>query len=297
MVLDIPAIKPSAPRIVLVTGMSGAGKSVTLKTLEDMGYEAIDNLPLSMVPKVVGSCDDQHMLIAVGIDIRNRDFSIGQFQETIHQLRALQDWDVQILFLDADNDILHRRFSETRRKHPIVSDRPVMEGIAYERGMVRDLRAFADIVLDTSEFTVNDLRRWVRESFTADKRSGITIVVRSFSFRHGIPRDADMLFDVRFLQNPYYIEELKDHTGREAAVQDYVMQDPVFSEFFQKLTEMLLLLLPRYQQEGKSYLTIAVGCTGGRHRSVCVAEKLFTFLKEYGCEVSINHRDLVEVGK
>lgn len=285
--------KEITPRIVLITGMSGAGKSVALKTLEDVGYEAMDNIPLSIVPEVVSSCDVRHPYIAVGIDIRNRDFSVSQFQAVVLRLKALQQSDVQIIFLDADNEVLRNRFSETRRRHPIVSDRPVIEGIIYERELVRDLKGFSDIVLDTSDFSLGDLRRWMREYFTTGQTAGLTVAIRSFSFRYGIPRDADLVFDVRFLQNPYYIPELKDKTGLEADVQAYIKKDPVFASFFENLTSMLLLLLPRYQQEGKSYLTIAIGCTGGRHRSVCIAENLFTFLKEYGSEAFISHRDLV----
>lgn len=280
------------PCIVLVTGMSGAGKSVALKTLEDVGYEAMDNIPLSVVPEVVYSCDDRHRFIAVGVDIRNRDFSVQQFQDMVARLKALQHWKMQIIFLDADNEVLRNRFSETRRRHPIVSDRPVIEGINYEREMIRDLKTLSDVVLDTSDFTLGDLRRWVREYFTTGKSNTLTVVVRSFSFRHGIPRDADLLFDVRFLQNPYYDPVLKEKTGLEPDVQEYIQRDPIFPSFFEHLTAMLLLLLPRYQQEGKSYLTIAIGCTGGKHRSVCVAEKLFTFLQECGCEAFISHRDL-----
>lgn len=284
----------SQPRIVLITGMSGAGKSVALKTLEDMGYEAMDNLPLSIVPEVVKSCDESHKFLAIGIDIRNRDFSVKQFHDVINRLKEIQDWKVQTVFLDADNEMLRARFSETRRRHPIMSDRPVLEGIAYERDMVRDIKTFADVVLDTSDFAVGGLRRWIRDYFTTGKAGSLTVIIRSFSFRYGIPRDADLLFDVRFLQNPYYIPELQEKTGLEPDVQEYVTKDPVYNSFYEHLSNMLLLLLPRYQEEGKSYLTIAVGCTGGKHRSVTIAEKLFTLLKEYGCEVFISHRDLVQ---
>ncbi len=288
-------------RIVLVTGLSGAGRSSALKALEDLGYEAVDNVPFSLVPNLVNPAgedpsgdrgDEPVGAVAVGIDCRTRAFSAERFERLIATLRARDDLDVTLIFLDASDQVLNRRFTETRRRHPMAVDRPVQDGIDQERAMLAPVRHFADVLVDTSELTGHDLRRMIRKQFHLDRPDGITITVSSFSFPRGLPRDADMVFDVRFLRNPHYVPALKPLTGMDAGVADYVRQDPEFEEFFARIGDLVLGLLPSYAREGKSYLTIAFGCTGGRHRSVFLAECLSSLLRDRGFGVTTVHRDV-----
>lgn len=277
-------------KLVLVTGMSGAGKSVALRTLEDAGYEAMDNIPLVLLPAItkVGSGTRD---MAVGVDIRSRDYSPEAFQTIIQGLRFDKDIALSILFLDCDDEVLRRRFTETRRKHPLAQDRPVVDGIQLERRLVGYIRDLSDITIDTSDTTAADLRRMVAGHLSPTKRHLVTHVM-SFSFRKGIPREADMVFDVRFLKNPHYVYGLNELTGLDRAVGDYIQTDSGFSEFFTHLTGLVLPLLPRFLDEGKSYLTIAIGCTGGKHRSVYVAETLADFLNQQGFDADVSHRDI-----
>lgn len=280
--------------LFIVTGMSGAGKSVALKTLEDLGYEAVDNLPLSFLPALLQSCESgpgpQHL--AIGIDIRNRDFVGEHFEALLEELRASNDIALKMLFLDADDEVLRRRFTETRRKHPITEDRPITDSIIHERSLIEPMRNQADLVLDTSDFTAADLRRWIKSQLTDGATPSLTITLTSFAYMHGVPREADLVFDVRFLQNPHYIPELKEFTGCEAKVGEYIARDPIFPSFFDHLGQLVLPLLPRYLDEGKSYLTIAIGCTGGKHRSVFVVESLAKLLQSQGYNITIKHREL-----
>lgn len=278
-------------RILLVTGLSGAGKSVALKTLEDIGCEAVDNVPLSLVPSLIEPGGEQAHSLAIGTDARNRDFSIEHFQELLKVLRTQEGHEVVVLFFDCDNEVLQRRFTETRRKHPLALDRPVMDGILHERTLLAPLRDIADITFNTSEWTSGDLRHTLREHFTDDNRA-LSVFVTSFSFKRGLPRDADMVFDVRFLHNPFYDDQLRPLSGLDAPVAHFIESDPGFRGFFSQLVQLIEPLLPRYLQEGKSYLTVGIGCTGGRHRSVYVAEKLAGFLKQKEYKVGIRHRDL-----
>jgi UPF0042 nucleotide-binding protein len=277
-------------KLVLVTGMSGAGKSVALKTLEDSGFEAIDNIPLSFLPALASS-DIGTRHLAVGTDIRSRDFSVEHFLKIAAMLRQNRALDFSVLFLDCDDEVLRRRFTETRRRHPLALDRTVLDGILHEREMIARLRAHADVVVDTSELPTAELRQLVAGHFAKAERV-LNVVVTSFSYKRGLPREADMVFDVRFLQNPHYNELLRPLTGQDARVGGYVAADAHFAEFFDKLSALLLALLPRYQAEGKSYLTLAFGCTGGQHRSVFVAEKFAALLTEKGYDITIRHRDM-----
>jgi UPF0042 nucleotide-binding protein len=276
-------------KLVLVTGMSGSGKSVALKALEDCGFEAIDNIPLAFLPALAGSNTSN---LVVGSDIRSRDFSPDHFIETITALRNTPGVEFSMLFLDCDDETLRRRYTETRRRHPLALDRPVLDGIHHERRLLHKIRGIADRVLDTSDYESADLRKLIT-GFYASQERHLSIVVTSFSFRHGIPRDADMVFDVRFLKNPHYDPELKPKTGMDAAVGDYIESDPGFADFYGRLTELLSPLLPRFLEEGKNYLTIAVGCTGGKHRSVYIVQKLGAFLEDLGYKVTVRHRDIV----
>lgn len=277
-------------KLVLITGMSGAGKSLALKSLEDCGFEAIDNIPLSFLTHVVASGTRGRNLV-VGSDIRSRDFSAEHFIKTVALLRGNPALDFHMLFLDSEDEVLRRRFTETRRRHPLAQDRPVLDGIQHERQLLRPLREAADLVVDTSEYEAAELRKIITAHFASEERH-LSVVLKSFSFKTGIPRDADMVFDVRFLKNPHYDPDLQPLTGLSPEVGAYVESDPGFGSFYERLTGLLLPLLPRYLEEGKNYLTIAIGCTGGRHRSVHVAQKLGAFLIGSGYKVTVRHRDI-----
>lgn len=277
-------------RILVITGLSGAGKSVALKTLEDIGCEAVDNAPLSAIPSMVHSGTGEVNTLAFGEDVRSRDFSSASFQEMIAALRKAGH-KVEVIFLDCDNSVLQRRFSETRRKHPLAPDRPVIDAIQYEREFFRELHGMAEVIIDTSEMTSGDLRNAIREYYGSGNRA-LSLFIHSFSFRKGVPRDADIVFDVRFLRNPFYDSKLRELTGLDPEVGVFIEADPDEKSFFANLLNLLVPLLPRYLQEGKSYLTIAIGCTGGRHRSVFMSEKLAGFLKQKEYKVSVRHRDL-----
>ncbi len=277
--------------VVLVTGVSGAGKSSALKALEDLGYEAIDNVPISLIDRLVAVDGPSHP-IAIGVDIRTRDFDASAFLAEIGSLSERPDLQVRLVFLDCDDEILANRFKETRRRHPLAVDRPVTDGIRQERDLIAPLREGADIVIDTSEMGLGDLKRSLENHFTGAGPEGLAVFVVSFGFRNGLPRDADLVFDVRFLRNPHYQRELRPQTGRDAAVARYIEGDEGLEPFLANLTALLQPLIPRFAAEGKSYLTIAVGCTGGRHRSVYTIERLGARFAAEGLSVQLRHRDL-----
>jgi UPF0042 nucleotide-binding protein len=282
-------------RVLLVTGLSGAGRSSCLKALEDIGYEAVDNLPLALLPALLSSAESaghERRPTAIGVDIRTRDFGVESFLRQVAALKALPDREAKLLFLDCDSEVLARRYTETRRRHPFALDRPLADGIQLERQLVLPIRAEADLVLDTSQLGSGDLRRILWNAFALDPRTGVAVTVTSFSYRLGLPREADIVFDVRFLDNPHYDPSLRPLDGRDPRVAAHVAADPDYAPFFTSLTHMLEPLLPRFYAEGKSYLTIAVGCTGGRHRSVFVAEALAQWLKAKGQRVNLSHRDV-----
>jgi UPF0042 nucleotide-binding protein len=285
---------PAGRRIILVTGMSGAGRSTALHALEDSGYEAVDNLPLSLVPSLIRPEESTGRALAIGIDTRTRGFSAAHLLATIDRVRAEPDADIRVLFLDCDDEVLRRRYTETRRRHPLAADRPVTDGIRAERVMLRDLRERAQMVIDTSGLSAADLKRRVQDSFPLEARPGLAVQVVSFAYRNGLPRDADLVFDVRFLANPHYVPELQPMNGTEAPVAAYIERDPGCSSFIDGLTQMLAALLPRYETEGKSYLTIGIGCTGGRHRSVYIAERVTAWLRAQGRGCWVLHRDLAQ---
>jgi len=282
----------SRGRVLLVTGMSGAGRSTALKTLEDMGYEAFDNLPLSLVSALIESAAADAPAIAVGADVRTRGFAIGSMLGTLDEVVGRTARKLQVIFVDCDDELLERRYTETRRPHPFAGDRPVIDGIRLERGVVASLRDRADLVIDTSDLNAAELKRLLTGHFS-QKNIGVRVFVTSFAYRYGLPRNADLVFDVRFLDNPHYVPELRWLTGRDLAVATRIEQDPGFLPFFSGLLSLLEPLLPRYEKEGKTYLTIGIGCTGGRHRSVYVAERLVAELRAAGSRVELSHRDLV----
>ncbi|WP_068118090.1 RNase adapter RapZ [Tropicimonas marinistellae] len=278
-----------APRIVLVTGPSGAGRSTAIRALEDLGFEVIDNLPLSLVPRLM---DGPHAgpPLALGIDTRNRDFSTEAFLELVD---GLGDRDMELLYLDCRPDVLLRRYSETRRRHPMAPAESPTVGVAREFDLLQPIRQRADIMIDTSELTVHDLKAEIARWFGAggvDTR--LALSVHSFSYKRGLPRGLDMVFDCRFLRNPYWEPALRGCDGLSDEVSSYVMEDPRFASFFAQVRDLTLLLLPAYVEEGKSYLSIGFGCTGGQHRSVTLAERLGNTLADAGWQVSIRHREL-----
>ena len=298
-VIETPAPRTDATeapgRVVIVTGMSGAGKSSALKAFEDLGYEAVDNLPLSLLGSLVRPGDGLPRALAIGIDIRTRDFGAEPMIRAIDRLLAETGVEVRLLFIDCEDDVLCRRYTETRHRHPLALDRPLIDGIVHERRLVSPLRERADVIVDTSRLSPAELKRLLQGHFGLHRTPGLVVFVTSFAYRGGLPREADLIFDVRFLDNPHYHADLRQLTGRDAAVSRFVEKDPDFPRFFDGLTSLLGPLLPRFAAEGKSYLTIGIGCTGGRHRSVAVAERLASWLRERGHRVDLRHREL-EVG-
>jgi len=288
------ASNTSPGRVLLVTGMSGAGRSTALKTLEDMGYDAFDNLPISLMSPLVESAAADAKAIAIGAGLRTRGFSIDNILEAIRAVVERSGRELKVLFVDCDDELLRRRYTESRRLHPLAGELSVIDGIRLERRLVSALRDRADLVIDTSNLSTADLRRLVGGHF-ALAATGLRVFVTSFAYRHGIPRDADLIFDVRFLDNPHYVPELRQLTGRDPAVAAHIERDPDCATFLSGVWGLLEPLLSRYEREGKTYLTIAIGCTGGRHRSVYVAERLAARLEAAGVWVGLRHRDLGRV--
>ncbi|TWB36902.1 RNase adapter RapZ [Nitrospirillum pindoramense] len=285
---------PAAPPVVVITGQSGAGLSTALKALEDLGYEAVDNLRLSLLTHLVEQASDRPL--AIGIDSRTRDFSADAVLGELDRLRHATGRAVSLLFMEASDEALQRRYTETRRPHPLATDRPVPDGIARERTLLWPLRDNADVVVDTTQLSIHDVRRLLGGHFRLDTAPSLHVFVTSFSFRHGVPREADLVFDVRFLDNPHWVPDLRPLTGNDAPVGAFIEKDGDFPAFFENLTRLLAPLLPRYMSEGKRYLTIAVGCTGGRHRSVFVANRLAAWLQTQGSRVGVAHRELDRSG-
>jgi UPF0042 nucleotide-binding protein len=284
----------SGSRVVIVTGMSGAGKTMALKALEDLGWEAVDNLPLALAAALVRPGESMARPLALGVDIRTRDFGVEPVLAALDRLMGESGLDVRLLFLDCEDDVLCRRFTETRRRHPMAVDRPLLDGIRHERTLVSPLRSRADVMIDTTNQPPAEFKRVLAGHFGLKSAGGLVVFITSFAYRNGLPREADLVFDARFLANPHYVPELKMLTGRDGAVADYVAADPAFEPFFGSLTTLLEPLLPRFAAEGKSYLTIAIGCTGGRHRSVTIAERLAEWMKCRGGRVELRHRELDE---
>ena len=287
-------------RFVIVTGMSGAGKSTALKMLEDVGYYCVDNLPFSLVPKLAELTrmpNEEINKIAVGIDIRNKH-SFSEFDQILDEM-AETGLEYEILFLDSRDDVLIKRYKETRRNHPLAGEGRVDKGIEKEREELEILRKKSDYILDTSNMLTRELKIELNKIFVQNKEfKNIYVTVLSFGFKYGIPSDADLVFDVRFLPNPYYIEQLRHRTGNDEEIQNYVMKNEKAEEFLGKLEDMIRFLIPNYISEGKHQLVIAIGCTGGKHRSVTLANKLYELLgqdENYG--IKIEHRDIEKDAK
>lgn len=281
-------------RLVIVTGMSGAGKTQALKSLEDLGFFCVDNLPPAFIEKMADMCvqsEGKLSQLALGVDIRGGQF----FTQTLSALQALekQGFTYSIVFLEASDAVLVRRYKESRHRHPLAEQGRVMEAMARERKLLEELRGRASYIVDTSTMSVNQLRQELARLFAraGDSRPGLVVHVVSFGFKHGLPLDADLVFDVRFLPNPHYVDSLKEGTGHDPAVQDYVLRWSVTQKFFRRLCSMMGFLLPQYVAEGKSQLTVALGCTGGKHRSVVLALKLAEWMGSRGYAVTVEHRD------
>jgi UPF0042 nucleotide-binding protein len=277
--------------IVLVTGPSGAGRATATRALEDLGFEAIDNIPLGLIPRLLVGTPPERPL-ALGVDVRTRDFSVAALTALVGRLQEDASYRSQLLYLDCRPDVLVRRFSETRRRHPLSVKETPAAAIELELALLDPLRAEADIVIDTSDFTPHDLKADLERWFGGAGDQRLAVSVQSFSYKRGLPPGLDSAFDVRFLTNPHWVEDLRPLDGRDAQVAAYVASDPAYSDFIERVTGLTLSLLPRYRDEGKAHFALGFGCTGGRHRSVSVAEILAKALADAGWQVSIRHREL-----
>ena len=283
-------------RFVVVTGLSGAGKSQAIRALEDLGYFCVDNLPTQLIPMLAALARREStglQKVAIVADVREGSF-LREFPRVWKQLQETPGLDPRLIFLEANHETLVRRFSETRRPHPLALDRPVVEGIRAERRKMKRIRALADQIVDTTNLTVHQLReQFLGMAGGRTGRQRLLVTIVSFGFKHGVPLDADLMFDVRFLPNPHFVERLRPLTGRDAKVVRFLEQQAITGEFIERLRDLLVFLVPLYLREGKTYLTIAIGCTGGRHRSVMVAETLAPALQALkGVRVRVRHRDV-----
>ncbi len=282
-------------KFLIITGMSGAGKSMALNFFEDQGYFCVDNLPPALISKFSELCLRSEMeKIAVVSDIRGREF----FAELYKELTELEEKGInyEIIYLEASNETLIRRYKETRRRHPLDEKGSILDAIQKEREMMEDFRGRASKIIDTSDLGTKEFFLELKNYFSIQQydKNELTVSIISFGFKYGVPLDADLVFDVRFLPNPYYVSSLKEHTGEEKVIQDYIMKWPVTNKFYDKFFDLIGFLLPEYNKEGKSHLTIAIGCTGGKHRSVTTSLKLADFLKNKGYRVSIKHNDIMK---
>jgi UPF0042 nucleotide-binding protein len=280
------------PDLVVITGLSGSGKGSVLRALEDLGYYAVDNMPVDLIPKFAELIRDNPGIegAALVVDVREKE-GLQRFPEILPQLRASVK--ARVIFMEADDEAILRRFSETRRPHPLGTNHSVTKSIRSEREQLAPIRALADLIVNTTKFTVHDLRDFIGERFRGQgDESKIVVYVTSFGFRNGVPPDSDLVFDVRFLPNPNYIPRFKKLTGRSPAVAKYIRSFPQTVEFIKRISELLVYLLPHYVREGKSYLTIAFGCTGGQHRSVMMADEIRRNLRNAGYNAKVTHRDV-----
>ena len=282
---------PSLPRLLLVTGMSGAGKSTVLDALEDMGWDCVDNLPTALIEQFVHGEREarQTVPVAVGMDVRSRGFDPWDLPDLIRSIKGVAP---EILYLDCSGAELVRRYDETRRRHPLAPDRPAEDGIARERDLTGPLRRIADVVIDTTDLTPAELREELLRRYGGLIDQPV-LTIASFGFARGISRAADLVFDMRFVANPHWIDELRPLTGQDQAVRDYIAEDPAWPETIERIETLLIDLIPRYWAAGKSYLTVAFGCTGGRHRSVAAAVEMAERLRSAGFSPNVRHRDLL----
>ncbi len=287
----IPDVSGGTTELILVTGVAGAGKTSTLAALADQGFETIDNPPINLLKPIVEDYAGEGVRLAIGIDERSRGFNTERCADVISELRERPDTKVVLLFLVCADEMLLRRFQETRRRHPMAEGAPVAAALVTERAMLEPLRVQADVSIDTSDLSLTDLRREIGGRFGSDT-GAMTVSIISFGFKKGAPRGADLLFDMRYLANPYWRTDLREKTGLDKDVQDYIASDSHFDDLYKKMADLIVSLLPRYSDEGKSYLNIAIGCTGGKHRSVMVSERLGQSIRLAGYTPVIRHRDL-----
>jgi UPF0042 nucleotide-binding protein len=284
--------KPRKPELVIITGLSGSGKGSVLKSLEDLGFYSVDNLPVDLIPKFAELTHDNPSIEAAAlvVDVREGE-GLKRFPQVLAGIR--QSVNARLIFLDAEDSAIQRRFSETRRPHPLGTGKSILKSIRTERKQLAPIRAMADLIINTSKFTVHELREFIGVRFRGQRdQSKIMVYVTSFGYRHGVPPDSDLVFDVRFLPNPNYIPRFKNLTGHNPGVVRYIRSFPQTVEFIGRISDLLIYLLPHYIREGKSYLTIAFGCTGGQHRSVMIADEIHKRLLDAGFNVKINHRDV-----
>ena len=281
------------PRFVIITGLSGAGKSFAIKCFEDMGYFCVDNLPTTIIPTFAELCTQstrEIRRIALGVDVRAGEY-LAHLVEILQELKA-KGYPTEVLFLEAGDESLVRRYHETRRRHPLAWDGNVLDGIRAERKAMAHLREIADRIVDTSGLTVHQFKELLVDFYGATKSRAFTVSLVSFGYKHGIPYDSDLVFDVRFLPNPHFVEGLRALDGRDALVREFVFKHDESRQLLDRLKDLLTFLLPCYQREGKAYLTVAIGCTGGRHRSVALVEELRSFLEAQSFPPTVSHRDL-----
>jgi UPF0042 nucleotide-binding protein len=287
---------PSRQRLLLVTGLLGAGKTTALKVLEDLGWETIDNFPVRLLGRLLDSPEsaggDLRAPLAIGFDSRTRGFDPGKVIERVKKLADRADLEITTLFLDCSGQEIERRYNETRRRHPLAQDLPASSGIAAERETMEPLRRWADMVISTTDFTSHELQQAIRERFAKDAPTEITVSITSFGFSRGTPPLADLVFDMRFLDNPHWDDALRPLTGKDAEVAAHIRKDPAYDEAYTRIRELIEMLLPRYRAQGKAYVNVAFGCTGGRHRSVFVAEEITKALQAAGYAPSLVHRNL-----
>ena len=288
-----PSLTEDVQRVLLITGLSGAGKSTALDVLEDLGWETIDNFPIRLLQGLLApGAQTTGAPLAIGFDSRTRGFIPSDIIDLAKSLSDRPDIALTFMFIDCAGGELERRYNETRRRHPMAGGRPVREGIAAERELLEPLRRWSDRVIDTSGLTSNDLQNHIRELFTATDEGAMTLTVSSFGFARGMPPLADLVFDMRFLDNPHWVEGLRELTGRDAAVGKHIETDPAFHLAFAQIFDLLTTLIPRYAAQGKAYVHVAFGCTGGRHRSVFTAERMAKSLREAGFSPTVRHRNL-----
>lgn len=290
-------VGPHRQRVLLVTGVLGAGKTTALRALEDLGWEAIDNFPIRLLERLIDNPEgvgqgDAAAPMAIGFDSRTRGFNPHTVIELVKRLLGRDDIAVTTLFLDCSGEELVRRYNETRRPHPLASDMPVGSGIAAEREMMEPLRRWADVVINTSAFSTNHLTQAIREHFGPAGGAPTTITVSSFGFARGMPPIADFVFDMRFLDNPHWDKVLRPMTGRDAPIAEFIRRDPAFEDAFERIRDLLIAVLPRFSAQGKAYVNVAFGCTGGRHRSVFMAEQIAAALRAAGFSLNVIHRNL-----
>jgi RNase adapter protein RapZ len=293
----VPEPDSAQQRILLVTGLLGAGKTTALNVLEDLGWETIDNFPIRLLERLLATTaprtgGDDPAPLAIGFDSRTRGFDPVAIIGKVGELAKRGDLAISTMFLDCADPELLRRYNETRRRHPLALDKPLVAGIAAEREMLAPLRQWADMIIATTDFSANQLQQAVRERFGDIAGGGTTVTIWSFGFARGTPPLADIVFDVRFLDNPHWVDELRPLTGRDQPVADHIRRDPAFDEAFERIRDLLLLFLPRYAAQGKAYVNVAFGCTGGRHRSVFMAEEIARALRESGFAPTLLHRNL-----